>query len=422
MEVQLFRKESLEARKAQWLGQVVLARPLSFTLFTVFAIATILSVGLLLGIGKYAKRVTVVGQLVPQGGLVKIYSPQRGVITERFVNEGDSVDAGARLYSISSDRLGANGLSLQGEISAGTKGKISALEQELSKVSLIHEYEGRALSNKLDSLGRDALRINDQFELQKGVTEIAKVAYKRHQELAKKGYVSDDLLQQKMAVLLTERFRLKSLERERELVDVELKDVDGKLRSLTLKYENVRSSIERTILMHRQELVESEAQREIGVNSPSAGVVTAISAEVGQHITPSLPLLSVVPKDAELRADLYAPSSAIGFAKPGDVVLLRFNAYPYQKFGQHKGEVISISKAAMSREEIREITSIAELKGSGPYYRISVRLRKQHIQAYGVKEPLQVAMTVEADILQGQRRLYEWLLEPLYTLSGKLES
>jgi membrane fusion protein len=29
-------------------------------------------------------------------------------------------------------------------------------------------------------------------------------------------------------------------------------------------------------------------------------------------------------------------------------------------------------------------------------------------------------MLLDADILQEKRRLYEWVLEPLYTLSGKL--
>ena len=40
--------------------------------------------------------------------------------------------------------------------------------------------------------------------------------------------------------------------------------------------------------------------------------------------------------------------------------------------------------------------------------------------AYGNAQPLQAGMVVEADVLQEKRKLYEWVLEPLYSLTGKL--
>lgn len=51
-------------------------------------------------------------------------------------------------------------------------------------------------------------------------------------------------------------------------------------------------------------------------------------------------------------------------------------------------------------------------------YRIAVTLDRQAVQAYGRDVPLQPGMQLDADILLDQRRLYEWVFEPLFTLAG----
>ena len=55
-----------------------------------------------------------------------------------------------------------------------------------------------------------------------------------------------------------------------------------------------------------------------------------------------------------------------------------------------------------------------------PLYRITAELDAQTITAYGEARPLQVGMQLQADIMQERRKLYEWVLEPLLTISGKL--
>jgi membrane fusion protein len=47
-------------------------------------------------------------------------------------------------------------------------------------------------------------------------------------------------------------------------------------------------------------------------------------------------------------------------------------------------------------------------------------LDKTTITAYGRQEPLRVGMTVSADVELDSRRLYEWLLEPLWSLQGRI--
>ncbi len=55
-----------------------------------------------------------------------------------------------------------------------------------------------------------------------------------------------------------------------------------------------------------------------------------------------------------------------------------------------------------------------------PVFSITVRLNQQSVKTYGTELPLQAGMRLDADILQETRRLYEWMLEPLYSISGRM--
>jgi membrane fusion protein len=125
-----------------------------------------------------------------------------------------------------------------------------------------------------------------------------------------------------------------------------------------------------------------------------------------------------VPKGTRWRAYLFVPSEAIGFVRVDDPVLLRYRAYPYQKFGQYQASVVSIARTALSANELS--ASGIQSASSHTYYRITVALKSQTVTAYGKPQPLEAGMTLQADILQDRRRLYEWVLEPLYSMTGKL--
>ena len=157
-----------------------------------------------------------------------------------------------------------------------------------------------------------------------------------------------------------------------------------------------------------------EADGELLLRAPVTGLVANRLVEAGQAVQPGQPILSLLPKGSELRAQLLVPSSAIGFVKSGDRVLLRYQAYPYQKFGAHEGTVIRISRSALAGNQ-KEGSTTQSL------YRVLVSLDQQGVLAYGKMEPLRPGMQLEADIMGERRKLYEWLLEPLYSVSGRLK-
>ena len=126
-------------------------------------------------------------------------------------------------------------------------------------------------------------------------------------------------------------------------------------------------------------------------------------------------MLSILPRDSELEAELLVSSSAIGFVRKGTPVVLHYQAFPYQKFGVQHGAVLRVSRSALSPQEVASL--LGRQAPSEPLYRVEVRLGAQAIEANGEEYVLRPGMTVEADMLLDRRRMIEWIFEPLYGMA-----
>lgn len=416
---QLFRPAAIHARRVKWLGDITLIRPISFGFLTLFALALASIVSVFLIFGTYTKRSTVSGRLHPDLGLVKIYVPQPGIVLQKHVREGANVKQGEILYVLSSERQSSTQGDTQATISRQVELRQQSLRDEMSKTQRLQQDERAALFKKITGLQSELLKINGQLDGQKSRVQLSEEAVGRSQELLAKHYISKEQMQQKQADLLDQRNRLQALERDHISIGRELSSQQADLASLPLRHQNQLAQIDRLLTSVSQELTESEARRRLIITAPEAGIATAVIAELGQAVDASKPLVSVIPSGATLQAQLYAPSKAVGFIKSGDPVLLRYQAYPYQKFGHAKGTVASVSKTALPGSELTGASNSSD-SDTEPLYRITVNLAQQVVNAYGKPQPLQAGMLLDADVLQETRRLYEWVLEPLYSLTGKL--
>ena len=419
----LFRPEALEARQTGLLGEVVLIRPVSFTVFTTFAVVVTLVIIAFFIWGSYTKRSTVSGQLVPDTGLIKLYARQPGIVLQNRVVEGQAVKSGDVLFVLSSDIQSSTQGDTQALISQQVESRAVSLQGELAKTRLAQRDQRDALLKKITGLQTELQKVDDQIDSQKDRVSLSQKTVARYQDLLSRDYISQEDLQTKQADMLDQRSRLESLERDRISTDNGLTDQKNSLAGLAIKDQNDLAQIARSLTSTRQELTESEAKRSLVVTAPESGTITAILVDVGQAVDTNKSLVSIVPIGARLQADLYAPSSAVGFIKTGYKVMLRYQAYPYQKFGQSQGIVASVAKTTLPASELSElghVTTGATGNDNQPIYRITVNLAKQTVEAYGQPQQLQAGMLLDADILQDTRHLYEWVLEPLYSLTGKL--
>lgn len=422
-EIPLFRKEALASRQVNWLGEIILIRPISFAVLTLMAVLFAALVIVFFLYGSYTKRSTVPGQLVPSSGQLKIHTPHSGVVVERFVEEGQAIKQGDPLFRLSIERFSSVAESVQAAVGNQLANRRQSLEQELKKQKQLHAEERQSLQSKRANLRLELKTLEQQQASQEKRVQLAANAAQRYQGLMEKGYISMDQLQQRQAELLAQRQVLQGLMRESTVLKQKLIERQHELAGLSALHENQLAGIDRALSSLQQEIIESEAMRMLVIKAPQDGVATAVLVEPGQAVDSSVSMMSLVPVHADLQAELYAPSKTIGFIQAGDPVMVRYQAYPYQKFGQHRGKVMSVSRATLSATELASMTGT--LPGLGlngeQIYRLRVELEAQSVMAYGKSKALQIGMLLEADILQDSRHLYEWVLEPLYSLSGKLQ-
>ncbi|THJ45979.1 HlyD family efflux transporter periplasmic adaptor subunit [Burkholderia sp. LS-044] len=414
----LFRQAALNAQRTSLLGEIVLVRPVSFAILTVAATAMAIVVIVFFAFGSYTRRTTVEGVVTPDTGLVKLYAKQPGVVLEKRVTEGQRVTRGQVLYTISTDLQSSAAGDTQVALINQARQRKALLQQEIDKTRRLQSDERDTLRARISSLRTQLAGIDDQIAAQRLRTSLAADASARYAGLLARDYISTDQSQQREADLLDQRARLNSLQRDRASTAQLLKEAVNEDAGLSFKQQNVLSQIDRNVIDVDQALIESEARRELVITAPEAGTVTAVITEPGQMSDGSHPLASIVPANAHWQAHLFVPSTAVGFIRVGDPVLIRYQAYPYQKFGQYAANVVSIAGTALSPAELA--ISGGPGGNDGAFYRITVALQSQSVTAYGLPQPLQAGMALQADVLQERRRLYEWVLEPLYSLTGKL--
>ena len=131
-------------------------------------------------------------------------------------------------------------------------------------------------------------------------------------------------------------------------------------------------------------------------------------------------LAALQPKDSALEAQLYAPSRTAGFVVVGQSVLIRYAAYPYQKFGLQSGRVAAVSQSAFASSDLPPaLQTQFGRQGTEALYRVTVALDSQSIATYGEARPLKAGMALEADIVQDRRTIIEWMLEPLFAAAQR---
>ncbi len=417
----LFRAEVLAERQTQWLGTVLLAPRISYNVFTLVAVVSAGAVLCLLFFGEFSRTARINGWLVPDKGLVRLFAPQSGVVAHLYVREGEVVRKGAPLLVVStevqSQTLGAT----REEIARRLVDRRASLVAERKLQEQLQTLQGDELSQRLVALASEQRNLERERELQRKRLDLAEVAAARERRLQEQGIVPIQRMEQAEQDRLSEALVLRSVERNWAAIQGDRLALEGELRNLPLRFRAVLAEIDRNIAALEQELAETEAKRELVIPAPQDGTVTAIQVEPGGSVNTTTPLLNIVPTGSELQAQLFSPSRAIGFVRPGQRVLLRYQAFPYQKFGHYEGTVANVSRSAISPGELtQQLAGLTSLYGADePVYRITVTLARQTATAYGEAVPLQPGMQLEADVVIERRRLIEWVLDPLLTLTGK---
>ncbi len=412
----IFRQESEQARASAWLGRVVLIRPVSFSFITGCALAFSLALVLFFICGEYTRKARVAGVLAPTEGVAKIIAQQMGIVEAVHVREGERVAKDAALMILGDGRAGRAREDVGAAVSSRVADRQHALARQREFAMAALNAEQASFAKRRGGFERELEQVDAEMAAQARRMAIATGAVDRARRLEGIGFLSPAALDRERDAALDQESRLEQLRRTRLGLARELATMEFEMDTARARANAQLASIDQQRASLDQERIERDLQYHAAIVAPAAGIVTTVLVEPGQMVTPGTPLATIIPAHSILEAHLYSPSRSIGFVRAGQEVLLRYLAYPHQKFGMYRASVTSVSRNPMTPAEL----GFTPPDGSRePVYRIRVALEGQAIRAYGRLEPLQPGMQLEADILLDRRRLIEWIFEPLLSLAGR---
>ena len=211
-------------------------------------------------------------------------------------------------------------------------------------------------------------------------------------------------------------------------IQAELNNLSNTLATEQVQLQRAQASLQ-------QEIAENRNRKATNIIANQNGTITTITSQIGQMMNGGQTMATLIPNNQtqdnsdQLEAHLYAPSRTTGFVAIGQEVLIRYSAFPYQKFGLQKGKVIAVSSTPFAPNELppnlaSTILSNAQQNIQGfnsneALYRIKVKLDKQAIDTYGQMQSIKPGMTLEADILQDRRKIWEWVIEPALAVMNR---
>lgn len=153
----------------------------------------------------------------------------------------------------------------------------------------------------------------------------------------------------------------------------------------------------------------SKAERRnalVSLTAPADGVVLEIAhRSVGSVIQAAEPFFTLVPTDVPLQAEAWIAPADVGRLRLGDPVRVKLDAYPFQRHGVATGHLRMVSSDAIARPEAPA--------GEGTRYRALIDLDTAAMRGLPAQDTLRPGMTLTAEILVGDRRLIDYILDPI---------
>jgi membrane fusion protein len=412
----LFRRESLRGENAAWLGRPAIALGLPVSLSAAVSVAFTAALVSLVAFGSYTRRVDLKGVMLPRSGIVMVSVPANGWIRRLNVVEGQSVQAGALLYTIDVDTTIKDGGTQQAIMHALSAQRAMLVTEIQSKQTIAAETANQ-LTQTIANLKAQVSQMDDQIATQQTFETRLKGQYTQYLQLSESHTVAANEVNTRQQTWMAAQSALQQLKGNQLRLKGDLINAEYKAATNPAAVENEIGELKNKISEIDQNLASSEAHRSIELRAPGSGIVTAIAAKEGQVVALGSRLLTIVPKQDTMIGQLLAPSAAVGFVQPGERVLLRYSGFPYQKFGQYGGTVESVSRAALNGDDVRPWqTDATRDTPTGPFYLVTVRPDRQSVNALGGEHPIPANMQVNAQILLDSRQIYQWILEPLYSI------
>ena len=385
------------------------------------------------------------GRLVPLSYTKIVQPAEAGVVAEILVREGEQVQAGQVLIRLDATLTGADSRSLAADLHLKrlTLRRVDAelagqplLLQDGDEPAMMAQVQAQASAHRQafsDALAQEtASRERAQNELRAAQETHTKLintlpGYERsaraHSQLVAEGFLSPIAGNDKEREAIEKSQDLKAQAATVQSLLSTITAQDKKIAGLGSSFRS-QLLIERTEAMGQLAKLEQDTHKMgyktslLELKAPQAGVIKDVATtSKGAVVQPGMVLLTLVPKDEPLLAEVQVKNEDVGFVQTGQSVRLKVAAYPFQKYGLLEGRIQTLAPDAQTSNNNKPDQSAPQ------GYRALVRLETQFLESLTgdarQRKSLEAGMQVAAEIHQGRRSIMEYLLSPVQKVAAE---
>ncbi len=378
------------------------------------------------------------GKLVPQSYLKIVQPSEQGIIQSILVSDGDAVKAGQVLMRMDSALNEADGKSLLVDVRHFGL-QLRRIDAELdSKLltrasddppELFREVDSQYRSNRRayeDALSQEHLAqekarqdLAGALEIQSKLKQVLpgyqaqEAAFAR---LGKEGFAGKLMVMERQRDRIEKEQDLRAQDHAVASLQASIAQSKQKIGQITSEYRKVLHKERVDTLAEYGKLQQALAKQQhlhglLELRAPQDGVVKDLATHtVGTVVSPGTVLMTLVPNNEALLAEVWVSNEDIGFVRERQAVKLKFAAYPFQKYGMADGVVTRVGADASDKPDGQDNAA----PGLKPLrYRATVALNRQFLETEGAIFKLAPGMAASAEIRLADRTVLEYLLSPV---------
>lgn len=416
-----FRKEVSVHLQTQWKGKVLLLNGWPTWLVVLLTVSLVIALIVFLISGTYTRRITVNGEIITEPHTVNLFAPEQGVVSDLRVKNGQRVKAGDPLYQLDVSRI-----SHTGNLTTTTLNSIQKQQQQLN--TIIRQLK----QAKQETLANVQRQLAQYEQAQQGLLDTvdsARTGMKsmRHSRDAyesalRKGLINTDQMSNQRYQFFQQQSMYQSLSAQAVQQAIQISVLRSEQITRATEYDNqiLQSQYQLDDLARQRAGTEAQGSRMIV--APSDGVVSALSVTPGQMVNPGDSLIQLVPSsNPQFYLVVWLPDNSHPHVKTGETINIRYAAFPYEKYGQFPGRIISVSSAPMTPRELESFSSAPRSASgmiSGAWYKAIVALEPPRSGKKALT--LTSGMLAESTLFLEKRPLYQWMFSPYYSLKKSI--
>lgn len=419
MNSNLYRTEAIEYKRHHWRGKALLLAGLPAWIITLFSMIFLIAFITAIIFCKFTQRIDVKGEVITLPHSINVFSPQQGFIIKQYVKIGDLVKKDQPLYEIDVSRNTTSGNVSEAQIESINE-KIANSDDIIKKLTHNKNQTLNALDIQLKASTESLKETNKMLQN----TQIG--LKKMHDNLASydkylsEGLITKDQYNYQHSLYFQQQSAYQSLVSQKMQLESQITQLNSDKVTKAADFDNQISSQYNQTNDYKNQLIESNANGNLIVKATSDGRIESLSATQGQTVENGSSLAQIKPTgNVEYYLILWLPNNAIPYLKTGDLINIRYDAFPSDKFGQFPGEILSISSMPASRQEMSEYTNVnsGSTQQELALYKAIIKIKNKEFQYNGQKLKLSNGLKAQAVVFLEERPLYMWMFTPVYKIS-----